>query len=289
MTRAASRKSPIPSTTTSGIPTPASIALSKKSTTVGLSNPSWIRASPSSPSSPAKSIICTNDPDDTTHLNTIAAQRPEFVKLDVGYWGDYNRNNPFMGEPKHDPPQRNFGMIQGRDVWLCNYSGAKSASGNSPVPDEDSPAGQLLKYLSDKGLNVEFIFHAVAPSSPFTQDMDSETCFLFFSDLHLPERFPDAPDERRRAKLPDSDLRKPLRKELRDCQHEFGLLAGNSDMDDKKADFIQQYLDDITHGNKDNFTIIDKHFFSADKKYTYSYDNVLTEKALYPRPHHPHP
>ena len=40
---------------------------------------------------PGSVDICTNDPDNTNHMNTIAAMRPELVKLDCGYWGSYDR------------------------------------------------------------------------------------------------------------------------------------------------------------------------------------------------------
>jgi hypothetical protein len=194
--------------------------------------------------------VCTNKPDDPHHHNTLAGYRHEVVKLDCGYWGHYQRKD---SDCKLDTggPQRNFGLVQGHDVWLCNFRSNGAAPVSQSLPEADSPAGKLLKALKAKGLDINFMIHTVASATPFTSGLDDKTLHLFLPDLHLPERWPDPPEDTARC---DKDIRSRLRSVLRDAQHQDGLIALNP-LGEAYQLAVQSYLEAAAHGKTANFTI----------------------------------
>jgi hypothetical protein len=175
--------------------------------------------------------VCTNDKDNTSHFNTLAPVTPEVIKLDCGYWGNYDRSKP----------QRNFGLVQGHDVWLCDFK-TSAYKNKSDLPAKGTPLARLLDQLGATGLGVQFTTHAVVSSTPFTADLADDTLYLFLPDLHLPEKWPDPPREADR--IAAATARKRLRLEMRRAQHQDGYFADNPMSTDRQDD-IQQYLEDV--------------------------------------------
>ncbi|HVS70484.1 MAG TPA: hypothetical protein VHQ47_04435 [Phycisphaerae bacterium] len=175
--------------------------------------------------------VCTNKPDDTTHFNTLAPVTPEVIKLDCGYWGNYDRSKP----------QRNFGLVQGHDVWLCDFKNT-AYKNSSDLPDKGTPLARLLDRLASVGLGIQFKTHAVVSATPFTADLSDDTLYLFIPDLHLPEQWPDPPQESDRPAA--SNARQRLRLEMRRAQHQDGYFADNPMSTGRQGD-IQQYLENV--------------------------------------------
>ena len=163
-----------------------------------------------------------------------------------------------------DKPQRNFGMVQGRDVWICNFR-RDAVNDNKSIPADGSPAKQVMDAIKAYGFDIELTMHTVAGCTPFTEDLDPTQLYIFFPDLHLPERLPDKPDDANRPDKAGSSKREDLRHELRMSQHEFGLLAGNRHMDTSRATVIQNYLEDVSNGGQNAFSGQDGGTFPAAK------------------------
>jgi hypothetical protein len=187
--------------------------------------------------------VCTNDADNPDHCNTLAPASPELIKLDCGYWGNYLR----------DKPQRNFGLVQGHDVWLCNFKDS-AFKNKADLPAKGTPLARLLDTLEKRSLGIEFTTHAVISSTPFTGDLADDTLYLFLPDLHLPEKWPDPPADN--ARPPSSNGRQRLRLEMRRAQHQDGYFAENP-MSSSRQDDIQEFLEAAYISEKEagNFNI----------------------------------
>ena len=105
--------------------------------------------------------------------HTLRLRRPAFVFLDCGRWG---------GSPARTA-QRNFGLVCGSSVALCNFV-PQGGSLASVDPDPDHPLNQVIRSLTVRGhSSVQVIKHVRAPSRVRP---DSNTIYIFLGDLHLP-------------------------------------------------------------------------------------------------------
>lgn len=123
----------------------------------------------------------------------------EMVFMDVGFWGHYNRDNP----------RRDFGMIEGKHVWLCKLvyddECVDDIHGETLIrlqlifgPDNKSIAEELINELYDEwGYTVELVSYTEAPEPPMEQPgiFLADKLTIIFPDMHLPEKWPDIPDE----------------------------------------------------------------------------------------------
>src|ERR1043165_9262271 len=137
--------------------------------------------------------VSPNAADNDDHQHTLQTQGAHFVKLDVGYWGNYDEDRaPDGGQQGHKKGrQRNFGIIEGDNVWLCSYEGKVSADNSGGIaPDSGKLADDLIKALAKYGLNIKLLSHATLP--PVKDAMpDPGKIYICFPDVHLPEQWPD--------------------------------------------------------------------------------------------------
>ncbi len=156
----------------------------------------------------------------------------QMVLLDVGFWGDYDRNNP----------QRNFGMIEGRHIWLCSLiyknSEVKEVHGETLARfrkvysaarlSAPSLVERILKAVAEWGYTIEIISYTYAPTPPVPQTHPDVNTFLpegklklIFPDMHLPEQWPDIPTEG--SRIQDEQIRRSLTRLLKTVQTSGGV------------------------------------------------------------------
>ncbi|MCK5243740.1 MAG: hypothetical protein KAJ90_00610 [Desulfobacterales bacterium] len=140
-----------------------------------------------------------------------------WVMLDVGYWGHYVRKKP----------QRNFGLIEGNNVWLCELRYAKKAM----FEDIQGIHEQTLRRLADHPLSrnlemelyetwgyaMELVYHAVADPPQTGPPLVAKRLTVAFPDMHLPMKWPDLKPST--AYHTNANARRELRKQLRLAQH----------------------------------------------------------------------
>lgn len=187
------------------------------------------------------------------HRNTAKLNVPELIKLDCGHWGGYKRWREFDGEA--GGPQREFGLIEGSNVWLCEYV----VSSNAATITRDAVqefagkgavlARELAEVVGKPGLGAirpKIYAHATA-AQLMTDRQVKQSLYLGFPDLHLPERWPELPTpaERYGGDDPNSGQKKArlkLQQRLRDCQRVPGNIAGNT-LSATQMQRIQDYLE----------------------------------------------
>lgn len=242
---------------------------------------------------PTFNHACMNKRDDKTHHNTIAPRPWELVKLDVGYWGAYWRNNK-SGDHNFS---RDFGLVQGQDVYLCRFhSQCGEALQKKFWADIDAlpihPGGRdtaiqhLLKSLKAMGFAVELRLHAVIQASALTERLNPDALSVFFPDLHLPERLPDQPASKRDDRIgqvahvhPDAASRAKLQARLIASQHKPGW-AEFSTLSTPDQDAIQSHLENlIVNGATQPYTFIEKRRVLSDLTYTFTREQFLAELA----------
>jgi hypothetical protein len=117
---------------------------------------------PTNPAHAARSRI------DADVLNTLAVAHPTIALLDCGRWGDR-------------PRQRNFGLVWGRYVALCEF---RSTPGPIPVIDRNAkPLNDLVASLCQKGCSISKI---KSVCSPAPMEPDWNPIYVILGDLHLP-------------------------------------------------------------------------------------------------------
>ncbi len=189
------------------------------------------KASISKPVYTAQVDVAGNDEGDKDDRNTISVQPSELLKLDVGFWGHYHRKKP----------QRNFGVICGRNVWLCDYkAGGASYPPKGHKPRKGSAAEKFFHAFCDEKYGAEVIRHAIAKPSNLVKKLKSNQLYVIFPDLHLPEAWPDIPPESQRH--PVKKARDQLRHELREAQRQPSLLSTNP-LSTKEQASIQEYFE----------------------------------------------
>ena len=205
----------------------------------------------------AQVAAAPNDPNDPQDRQTVQVQGAHFVKLDVGFWGNYD-----MRQLQQAPPQRNFGIIEGPDVWLCNYfDPSHSLPSGVPVPpanpaDLIPAAGSLARQLIDQvaaaGKRVVLVSHATIPPSTDAAVPAANKLYVCLPDLHLPEQWPDLYPVANR--LAAGRRRATLRALLRKAQCKTGP-ANDSYLTQSHLDLIQQKLDAWQGGSAETITI----------------------------------
>jgi len=194
--------------------------------------------------------VATSPPDNKEHMNTIQLQGPELLKLDVGHWGAYHRWREYPHGPKSDATsraqgvQREFGMIENHQVWLCRYEGRMAVPDTAAVLEEAGAvlAAEVARNLCP-ALDIGIEIVAFAPvTDPRAAELDPKRLYVIFPDFHLPETLPDFPSAAQRNG--DAAARKELRKLLGNSQHQPGLIYANPvDSDDQRA--LQEHLESI--------------------------------------------
>ena len=232
------------------------------------------------PAYASKLGVSPNVEDDSDHKNTLAIQSPQLVKLDCGYWGSFLKN----GKRRR---YRDFGMIQGHWVWLCEFlvKGCKDNEGESAayedpepyLPPGDTPVRRFFKILKEKAPDcwVKIRKYAIAPASTASEGLkDDELCFVF-PDLHLPERWPDEPDDS--FLNPKAEARKLLQADITMCQHAPGF-KWFSDMTTKRADDLQKHLEHlIDEDGIKTWKVTDDPLLGFETDYSISRDEFLAE------------
>ncbi len=204
--------------------------------------------------------VATNSPDKKEDFNTIQFRGPELLKLDVGHWGAYHRWREYPGGPDADDAskekgiQREFGLIENHHVWLCRFNGQQAvpATLSNFQSAKATLAAQILNNLAP-GFGIDIVADAPV-TDPRSAELDNQTLYVIFPDLHLPETLPDFPLPAQRHPVvaarptpqrnPNADARKALRKFLVNAQHQPGWLGANplGESDQQK---VQAYLEAI--------------------------------------------
>lgn len=222
---------------------------------------------------PTEVHVCANPEDDESHFNTIAPSPWELIKLDCGYWGSFYRER----SAAELNLSREFGMVQGQDVWLCRFHTDAPADAMSKFhaqmdelpPDADgnkSAARRFLELCRAKGAAVQIITHTLAPSSPLAAGLDDQRLTILLPDLHLPEQWPaepviEAPGHPGRH--PDAGARAALQWRLIAMQHVPGRLFGNPlSTEDQKE--LQRHIAEVLGNTRSTATFeAEGHVFSA--------------------------
>jgi hypothetical protein len=118
------------------------------------------------------SDICRVAPNEIT---TIRGAQPSFVYLDAGVWAD-NADGKGAATSSH----RNFGLVCGPNVYLCQFIGGAPTQ-RSSVPSVDA----LLHALGKLDCGVKVISHARASNVRAASEHDP-SLYLFIPDSHMP-------------------------------------------------------------------------------------------------------
>ncbi len=189
---------------------------------------------------------CTSAQGDPAHRNSVACTPATLIKIDVGYWGAYDRPRESTAKP-----QRDFGVIEGRDVWLCRFNSFGAFNNGASAPPGGSLMAKFILFMEGKGYGIELVKHSTAPVATYTQNIPTNRLTFAFPDLHLPEKWPDEPPTSAYGGMPKAAI-EGLIKRLRWAQRENNILT----MSVAEQTAIQDHLDKLV---------------SADVPYTYQY------------------
>jgi UDP-2,3-diacylglucosamine pyrophosphatase LpxH len=110
---------------------------------------------------------------------SVASDHPSFVYLDCGSWED----NPIGENDKNNPSKRSrdFGLVCGPHVYLCEFTGSKSAP-ESKVKSVKT----LFEDLARNGCGVRVLEYATAKPPMANTTPNDPNLYLVLGDLHLP-------------------------------------------------------------------------------------------------------
>ncbi|MBI4585776.1 MAG: hypothetical protein HY717_17335 [Planctomycetes bacterium] len=182
-----------------------------------------------------------NASEDRSDRQTLQVQPTQFVKLDCGFWGNYK------------DPQRDFGIIEGTNVWLCKYTGTTNP-GNDPdkLPASGTLAAMLLERLAAHGKYIHLVSHASIPPNARAAVPPDQKLYICFPDLHLPEQWPDLYPAS--SRLAPGRRRAGLRRLLHQCQCKVGP-QNDSLLTQADLDLIQTKIDAWEGGSAETITI----------------------------------
>jgi hypothetical protein len=222
--------------------------------------------------------VAPNPPDDPAHRQTHQIQPAGFIKLDCGLWGTY------------DHPTRDFGLIEGENVWLCSYTGNVAPSGQDPakLPAAGTIADALVQKLATYGKHLHFKLKLTVPQNANHAVPADHKLYICLPDMHLPEQWVDLYPAS--SRISNVRRRAELRRLLRMCQCKVGLL-NDSLLTQANLDLIQRKLDAWERGSNETiditFTVSKSvhhvlnltYLTSNDVTQTYTKDEFLAEKA----------
>jgi len=175
--------------------------------------------------------------------NSAQAVPTSLIKLDCGYWGAYDR-----AAEGTDNELRYFGVIEGHDVWLCQFRGRAPYVNGDDAPGGDTLLGQLLNQLSRSQMGIRLVAHAVAPVAAYTRGLPEERLTVIVPDLHLPEKWAEMPAPSVFRGLPQEAIR-TLYMRLYNSQHEPSSGADVAATDASAQADIQSHLEALERGS----------------------------------------
>lgn len=171
----------------------------------------------------------------------------------------------FKGVQKADEaklgPQRDFGLIIGKHVWLAQFIGGSPNSADIKAANQASldefkklklRCGEVLvESMAARGCGIKLLEHAAATYIPPKKMLGSEapynekSMYVILPDIHLPERWPDMPAENERYNgFFSTQARAALRTDLLNCQRPPALKYQNT-MGEARQIEIQKYINKI--------------------------------------------
>jgi hypothetical protein len=178
-----------------------------------------------------------SDQADRADRQTLQVPGTTLVKLDCGFWGHYLRARP---------GQRDFGIIEGPNVWLCSYrSTVRTTNPATLIPAAGTKARMLIDRIEASGRYVSLLRHATIPPNSEAAVPAEQKLYLCFPDLHLPEQWPDLYPAT--ARLAPGRNRAALRYLLRQSQCRAGP-ANDSLLTPSNLNILNACLDDWAAG-----------------------------------------
>jgi len=251
--------------------------------------------------------IAPNEKNSSKDKNTIARQPIKLIKLDCGLWAAYKIHREYEG--KDGGPQRDFGLVENGHAWQAQYISALNYTIEEVAKTHEETKKELAKYdtplvsrlaalVAEPKMGAIKLLKQTKADMPDAKDEKNKndyqnskkSLYICFPDLHLPEKWPDLPDESLRyidygSSETTSKVRRKLQELLRLCQSRPGLIFG-SKLSKKTARNIQDHLELLsrkglikkwTEGNRDHH---DMNVFQWDTGFSVKIKTGISSKQV---------